>query len=288
MNTGWLVLEVRSPSAEQRDALTEGLIALGADAVVESGDWLSTWLPGQNAEETVAQAQARLSGLAGADVELRWSIREDQDWSKHWREGLQARRVSPHMVVTPTWVEPDLRDGDVVITIDPQMAFGTGEHASTRGALRLIEAAIRPGSRVLDVGTGSAILAIAAALLGAAHVDGVEYDNDALINARENVARHACDERVSLHEALVDLDYLTGTAAAGGYDLIAGNVLSGVLVPLLPGFRSALRPDGTLILAGIMAFEADGLIEAASATGFLLEREDRDEEWWGGSFRVVT
>jgi ribosomal protein L11 methyltransferase len=142
--------------------------------------------------------------------------------------------------------------------------------------------------RVLDVGTGSAILAILAALLGAERVDAVEFDADALINARENVDRHDCQARVHLQEAFVDLDYLAGTAAcAGCYDVIAGNVLSGVLVPLLPGFRSALCSDGFLILAGIMAYEADGVIETAEATGFRLVREDRDEEWWGGLFSAT-
>lgn len=281
----WLVLEVRSPSAEHMALLTEGLIALGADAVIETADWLSTWLPAQGTDEIVARARNELAQIVGGDVELRWSIRENQDWSERWRAGLGARRVSERIVVMPSWLDFDASDDDIVLTIDPQMAFGTGEHASTRGALRLIEAGIRPGDCVLDVGTGSAILAVAAALLGASRVDAVEHDATALVNARENVDRHGCAGRVILHEAFVDLDYLTGTATASGcYDLIAGNVLSSVLIPLLPGFRSALRTEGSLVLAGIMTHESDGVIEAATAHGFRLVREDRDEEWWAGLF----
>ena len=288
MQKSWLVLEVRSPSAQQKELLAEGLIALGADAVIESGDWLSTWLSATDQSEIVARARAQLQLLAGAPVEIRWSLREEQDWSKRWRDGLEARRVSDRIVVTPSWIEYQARDGDIVLTIDPQMAFGTGEHASTRGALRLVESAVRPGMRVLDVGTGSAILAILAALMGAERVDAVEFDADALLNARENVDRHDCQARVHLQEAFVDLDYLAGTAAcAGCYDVIAGNVLSGVLVPLLPGFRSSVCSHGSLILAGIMAWEADSVIEAAEAAGFRLVREDRDEEWWGGLFSAT-
>lgn len=285
MVKSWLVLEVQSPSAEHVAVLTEGLIALGADAVIETGDWLSTWLPAHNTDEIVVRARNELGRIVGEDIELRWSIREDQDWSEQWKAGLKARRVSERIVVVPSWVDFDANAGDIVLTIDPQMAFGTGEHASTRGALRLIEASLRAGDCVLDVGTGSAILAVAAALLGASRVDAVEHDATALINARENVERHGCAGRVILQEAFVDLDYLAGTATASGrYDLIAGNVLSSVLVALLSGFRTALRDGGSLVLAGIMTHEADGVIEAASAHGFRLVREDRDEEWWGGLF----
>ena len=288
MQKSWLVLEVRSPSAQQKELLAEGLIALGADAVIESGDWLSTWLPATDQTEIVARAHAQLQILTGTPVEIRWCLREEQDWSKRWREGLEARRVSDRVVVTPSWIEYQAREGDIVLTIDPQMAFGTGEHTSTRGALRLVEWAMRPGMRVLDVGTGSAILAILAALLGAERVDAVDFDADALINARENVDRHDCQMCVHLQQAFVDLDYLTGTAAcAGCYDMIAGNVLSGVLLPLLPGFRSSLCSNGSLILAGIMAYEADAVIETAEAAGLRLIREDRDEEWWGGLFSAT-
>lgn len=285
MTAGWLVLEVRGPSVEERALLTEGLIALGADAVVESGEWLSTWLPATEVESTLTAAQEQLSALLGRGIDFRWSLRDEQDWSKRWREGLGARRVSARVIVTPSWITPERSANDIVLTIDPQMAFGTGEHASTRGALRLIEATLEPGARMLDVGTGSAILAILAALLGASHVDAVESDADALINASENVERHQCSDRVKLHHAFVDLDYLNGTACTARYDMIAGNVLSGVLVPLLPGFRAALHAGGWLILAGIMKHEADHVIEAATATGFRLEREDRDEDWWGGAFK---
>jgi ribosomal protein L11 methyltransferase len=289
MTDRWLVLEVRSPSAEHVAGLTEGLMALGSNAVVETEDWLSTWLPApHDAEATIASAREWLCAIAGAGVEIRWSFRGEQDWTLRWRRGLGARRVGQRFVVTPTWVQPEMHDGDIVLTIDPQMAFGTGEHASTRGALRLIEVMLEPGARVLDVGTGSAILAIAAARLGAKLVDAVDCDPDALVNARENVDRHGCQACIHLHEAFVDLDYLFGSSvAAGPYDLIVGNVLSGMLVPLLPGFRTALRPSGSLILAGVLAYEADAVIEAATGSRFRLVREDRDEEWWAGGFTVT-
>ncbi|MGH7501379.1 MAG: 50S ribosomal protein L11 methyltransferase [Longimicrobiales bacterium] len=290
MTDRWLVLEVLSPSAEQVASLSEGLIALGATAVVEEGDRLSTWLPAPADNAAfVAWARQRLEAAAGNAIEVRWSIRAGEDWDEVWRRGLEARRVSERLIVTPTWIEPDTHAGDIVLRIDPQMAFGTGEHASTRGALRLIEATMAPGARVLDVGTGSAILSIAAALLGAEHVDAVDCDAGALPNARENVERHACADRIALQEAFVDLDYLAGSAAAAGpYDLIVANVMSGVLIPLQTGFRSALRPTGALILAGILTREAECVVESAAGANLRLVNEVRDEDWWAGAFSVTA
>jgi ribosomal protein L11 methyltransferase len=197
---------------------------------------------------------------------------------------LGARRVGARLILTPTWIEPEARPGDIVIAIDPQMAFGTGEHATTRGVLQLLEGVMLPGARVLDVGTGSAVLAIAAAKLGAGHVLAAESDPDALINAAENVARNGVEGTVELCEALVDGTWLEHRADPP-FDLIVANVLSSVLRPLLPAFHAALRPAGALILSGILQEEADGMRASASGAGLALGAEVREEEWWTGLFR---
>jgi ribosomal protein L11 methyltransferase len=282
----WLFVEITSPSAELGPLLAEGLIASGGTAVEERDDRLRTWLPPPaDAQAFVTGLAHALQSIAGQAVPISWEWRADEDWTVKWREGLAARRVGCRTIVTPSWISPERRPGDVVIVIDPQMAFGTGEHASTRGALRLLEWAARPGAIVLDAGTGSGILAIAAALLGAARVDAVDYDGSALGNAVENVARNGCTSRVRIREVTVDPDYLAGTAAVEGpYDMILANLLSNVLMPLLPGFRTVLRPGGTLVMAGILECEADAIIEAAAAESLQLAREDRDMEWWSGAF----
>ncbi len=288
----WLYVEIESPSAQHHEVLAEGLIACGASAVEEREDCVTTWLPQAGPGRTDGEVEASVRALrrtleqaTGTVLRLRWERRVDEDWEARWREGLHARRVGRALIVSPSWVEPDAQPGDIVLTIDPEMAFGTGEHASTRGALRLLEAAVRPACRVLDVGTGSGILGIAAARLGAAHVDAVDGDADALLNARDNVDRNGCSGCLTLSQAFVDLDYLFGSAvAAGPYDVVAANVLSSVLIPLLPGFRVAVRAGGVLILAGILETEADAVIEAAAHHAFTLSAEDRDEGWWAGSF----
>ena len=275
----WLVVTVRAPSNEPVDALSEGLLALGGSAVHELDGELVTFLPPpDDLDNWLQYAAHRLN------AEINWSWQEDQDWSETWKAGLQPRRVGRRFIVAPTWTMPNVRDGERVILIDPEMAFGTGEHATTRGALRFIEACVRKNDRVLDVGTGSAILAIGAAMCGAREVLGVEYDVDAIINAKDNIVRNDVDGVVRLDTAMVDDAYLQNCGDQS-FDLITANVLSSVLHPLLPAFRRALRPDGYLILGGILESEADDMIEAATRSHFTLRAEDLEEEWWGGLFQ---
>lgn len=284
----WLVLKIQAPSAELAEELAEGLIALGGTAVEETGRTLTTYLPAPaDVEGTVRDALDHLDWIArGAELGLEWEIQEDHDWARRWREGLRPRRVGERIVVTPTWLEPETRPRDVVLRIDPEMAFGTGEHATTRGALRLLERAGPRGSRVLDVGTGSGILAIAAAKLGAASVAAVDSDGDAIATARSNVDRNGAGAVVSLAEGLVDDAFLAGRGA-GAFDLIVANILSGVLVPLLPGFRRAVPAGGRLILAGVLEDEQPGVRRGAEAAGFILDREDEEQEWWSTLWRAV-
>lgn len=273
----WLVIAAR-PSADNYDVVAEGLLALGGTAVQESGGQLISYLaPPPDLDVWLALARATL----GQEFEWRWQ--NDEDWGQTWKRGLQPRRVGRHFIVAPSWTTPLTRAGDRMIVIDPEMAFGTGEHATTRGALRFLEQIVNHGDRVLDVGTGSAILAIGAARCGAREVLAVEYDEDAILNARDNITRNQVEAAVTLRMALVDEEYLR--PYAGSFDIIAANVLSSVLHPLLPHFHAALKPAGFLILGGILESEADAMIADAGAHGFTLKAEDLEEEWWGGLFR---
>lgn len=277
----WLALTVTCPSSDLAGLVGEGLVAFGAGGVEELPGAVRTWLPCvAGAEQERADAvRAALRDFTGEELDVGWNVLPDTDWTAAWRRGLRPRRVGERIVVAPSWTQPELLPGDVLLTIDPEMAFGTGEHATTRGMLRLMERAPVAGARVLDVGTGSAILAIAAALLGAVHVDAVESDADALLNARDNVGRHGVTGRVRLVHALVDPPWL---AHAGAYDVIVANILSSVIVPLLQPFRRALRPNGALLVSGILQAEAPAVRAAATAAGWTVEREDREDEWWSG------
>ena len=283
----WLVLTARPSSPEWAELVADGLLALGGAAVEERGQSLVTWiLPPDDGEAFAAEARERLSEWLpeGASVDVEWAWQEDEDWAAEWKRGLGPRQLTDRLVVKPTWTEWEASPGQVVIDIDPQMAFGTGEHATTRGCLRLLDSVARESDRVLDVGSGSAILAIAAARLGASEVIAVEYDPDANLNARENLEGNGVADRVRLIEAMADDALLAGL---GRFDLVLANILSGIIRPLLPAFRRALAgsPDGRLIVSGILRDESPDVVRDAEAAGFRIDRVDEEEEWWSALLR---
>lgn len=279
----WFVLTAYLPVDDPlRELLAEGLLALGGLSVVEEGEALTTYLPPpDDPEARIAEIETFLADWLLDDVapRLSWRWQANEDWEREWRRGLAPRKVSERVVVKPSWTEWTAAPGEVVIDIDPEMAFGTGEHATTRGCLRLLDHALREEDRVLDVGSGSGILSIAAALLGAREVVAVEYDPDANLNARDNVARNGAGERIRLLERMADPALL---AELGPFDLVLANILSGVIRPLLPAFRRSLGDGdgGRLIVSGILARERDEVVRDAAAAGFRVEREDAEEEWW--------
>ncbi|HWV58965.1 MAG TPA: 50S ribosomal protein L11 methyltransferase [Longimicrobiales bacterium] len=276
----WLVISVPAGDPESSELVASALVDATESAVVEAGGRLEAYVaPPQDVEAFVDAICDRLATLAGGLAHgFSWRWEEDRDWSREWRSGLTARRVGERFVVTPSWVDPAVEPGDHVIVIDPEMAFGTGEHATTRAALRLLERVVAPGHVVLDVGTGSAILAIGAAMLGAARVLAVECDADAIGNARDNVGRNGVVDRVEVRHGLVDEAFLANHP--GEFDVILANVLSGVLIPLLQGFRQSLRPGGRVILGGILTIEAPTMRRAIDDAGLHILQEDVEEEWW--------
>jgi ribosomal protein L11 methyltransferase len=163
------------------------------------------------------------------------------------------------------------------------MAFGTGEHATTRGVIRLLQRVLAHGDRVADLGSGSAVLAIAAAKLGAAHVAAIEIDHDAIGNAEENVARNRVADRVVVIEG--DAAMLLPLVAP--VRVITANIVSSVLIGLLPLMANALAGGGRAILSGILIDERDMMVRALSDGGWRIEAEDHEENWWSATVAVT-
>jgi ribosomal protein L11 methyltransferase len=278
-------LGVRSPSAGEPEALlAEGLVALGGRAVVEEdGGWyVSHFEEPADADGFVARARAWFHGIpALGEVELRTRWIDHEDWAETWKRGLGRRRITDRLWVTTSWHPVEPGPDEHVVVVDPGMAFGTAEHGTTRGCLRLLDRAVRPGERVLDVGAGSGILSIAAAALGAAEVVAIEGDELAEEALAENVARNGVADRVQWSTRWADPSLL---AALGPRDGIVVNIETGILGPLLEGFAAALRPGGWLILSGIPAGEWDAFAASVAAVGFELEALDADGDWRSGWF----
>jgi ribosomal protein L11 methyltransferase len=199
------------------------------------------------------------------------------DWSQEWKRGLRVQTLG-ELSVAPPWLAADL-DPARTIVIDPGMAFGTGEHATTRGVIRLLQRVIEPGDRVADLGAGSAILAIAAAKLGASHVAAIEIDPDAIGNAEENVERNDVADRV----VVIEGDAATLLPLVAPVQLITANIISSVLIELLPLMTSAIAQRGHIILSGILFDERDMMTRVIGEAGWRIDAEDREESWWSAA-----
>jgi ribosomal protein L11 methyltransferase len=174
------------------------------------------------------------------------------------------------------------RDPATTIVIEPAMAFGTGEHPTTRGVVRLMQGVIRAGDSVADLGSGSAVLSIAAAKLGAARVYAIEIDPDATGNAEENIARNGVADRVAALEG----DAAMFLPLVAPVRVILANIISSVLVDLLPLLAMTIADDGVIILSGILAEERPRMLEALTGAGWRVDAEDAEEQWW--SVRCVA
>ena len=201
-----------------------------------------------------------------------------------WKRGLGVRRITDRIVVCPSWLEAGVQPGDVVIQLDPGMAFGTAEHGTTRGCLRLLDGLVVGGEQVLDIGTGSGILAIAAARLGAANVRAVEMDPLACEAAVENAAANGVSDRVLVEEVAVTDGWMADLPVRDG---VVANLETHLLLPLLGGLASSTRPGGWLLLSGILVDERDAVVAAVRhvQAGMSLEAEEVDGAWWSAAFR---
>ena len=281
----WLEVGVRCPPDDVRaPLLVDGLIALGGRAAEERDGWYVTHLESRDDLASFeSEARSLLASATGMeDLELRTSWKEDEDWAETWKRGLGFRRITDRVGIRPSWVPEPTGAPDVVVVVDPGMAFGTAEHGTTRGCLRLLDGVVSNGERLLDVGSGSGILAIAAALLGAAEVIAIEADPLAFQALNENVALNRVEDRVRSVEGSVGAGEL-GTY--GPVDGVVANIEMGTLRRLLPGCAAAVRPAGWLVLSGVLAEEWPVLRKETERHGFELERLDEDGEWCTGLFR---
>jgi ribosomal protein L11 methyltransferase len=189
---------------------------------------------------------------------------------------LSARRVG-RLTIVPSWLPEASEPDPLTIVLDPETAFGSGEHGSTRAALALLGRLLRSGDDVLDLGSGSGILTIAAVKLGAASAIGIEIDAEANDVAHRNAQRNGVSTRV---------EFLEGDASAlapllGPVDLVISNILRSTNTLLLPAIRRALRPGGVVIFAGMEQSEAEEFRRSLGDSGFAAFQEILDAGWWG-------
>ena len=267
----WWAIDVR-PDPSRCEWVGAWLVARTGQAVEERDDGtLVTFAEDERAADALVAA---LAAETEAPVATSRRPLDPVDWSTRWRDGLGPRHFG-RLTVVPSWIELPPGDGPTVV-LDPESAFGSGEHGSTRAALTLLERHLRPGHRVLDLGSGSGILTIAAAKLGAASAIGIENDAEANPVAWRNAERNGVTAAVSFLEGDAgDLAPLLGPA-----DLLLSNILRLVNTALLPAIVAALRPGGLAIFSGMEELESPLFRPALAAAGLEVRDEVTDTGWW--------
>ncbi|MCI2062375.1 MAG: 50S ribosomal protein L11 methyltransferase [Eubacteriaceae bacterium] len=221
--------------------------------------------------------EARLAEIRDAfsvyDAEISVVTVDDEDWKNKYKEHFKMLKLSDRLAVRPSWDDTPADPGMTVIDLDPGMAFGTGGHATTAMCAELMDREGCAGKKVLDVGTGSGILAIAAAMLGADDVLGIDIDDEAVTAARENVAKNNCADVVTIMKG----DLTKGVEYKA--DIIAANLMAELIVSFAPYAKQHLCTGAAFITSGILTEKKDMVIEALEKEDIKIEKVLTRGEW---------
>ena len=260
------------------DVSTDGLYGALIDESILNADktkaTVSVFLP---AERSLSEAKAflseRISTLA-LDATVTTEGMCEEDWAEAWKKYYHPIRIG-RITVVPAWEEYTPADGELILRMDPGMAFGTGTHETTRLVMEMLSEEITGGERLLDVGTGSGILALAATKLGAKACYAYDIDPVAVRVAKENVEK---DGAQNVYCGVADL--LDGVDTAEPYDFVVANIVADIILRLLPSLGSVMKQGARAILSGIIGGRADDIRAVLSTYGFTLVREAEERDWY--------
>ncbi|WP_196000572.1 50S ribosomal protein L11 methyltransferase [Clostridium sp. 1001271B_151109_B4] len=230
-----------------------------------------------NIEEVLAYVNERLAelkemGLDLGEAKVEHEKMHEEDWANTWKQYYKPSKVGEKIVVKPIWKEYEPKEGELVVDLDPGMAFGTGTHETTRMCIQSLEKYVQEDSTVFDVGCGSGILAIAAAKLGAKLAVGVDLDPVAVESSIENVGYNNLNNIEILHGNLVEV--IDGKA-----DIVVANILAEIICILADDVKRVIKDGGIFITSGIIHDRVDMVCEKLEATGFEVIEKNRDGEW---------
>lgn len=202
------------------------------------------------------------------------SVHEPNNWNRVWEETVRPVPVGVFLIKSTWAAVPDAYRDLLLLEIDPKMSFGTGYHESTRLALRALPQAMTSGAAVLDAGTGTGILAVAAARLGASMVIAFDNDDWSFVNAIENSLINRVADVVSIRKGSLEV------VAEDSFDLIVANVNLHVLLAMIPSFSRKLKANGRIVLAGLLQKDRESILDAATKEGLSPDSEQSENEWW--------
>ncbi|MBE6905715.1 MAG: 50S ribosomal protein L11 methyltransferase [Ruminococcaceae bacterium] len=228
--------------------------------------------PEENPNEAVSYIRERLES-EGIPYTIESGSIDEEDWATAWKKYYYPTKVGKRLVVCPSWETYSPAADEIVMVLDPGMAFGTGTHDTTRLCMQLLEDYVTPDTTQLDIGTGSGILAVAALLLGAKSAVGVDIDEVAVRVAGENATANGVDDRVAFHAG--DLT----EKVSGRFWLVTANIVADVIIRLIPDLEQFLLPDGVFIASGIIDTREQDVLDALTKADYCLVRREESGGW---------
>ncbi len=256
----------------------DGGVALHENAAVR----LRIWLPpgASTTDAAIEELRTSLGPIANDIVEpLSVNTVQEEDWADAWKEHFQVTRIGERIVLKPSWRDYDPNAGDIVVELDPGRAFGTGQHETTRMCLVELEQQIDAGMTVLDVGSGSGILSVTAALLGAGHVDAIDVDAAAVRATRENAEANGVADSVHIAKGSLGEAWPFPEPPRGRYDLVLANISARVVRELADALLAALNETGTALVCGIIAEQEESCVEALVQAGARSLEQRAEGDW---------
>jgi len=244
--------------------------------LLEDDDHISVFTS-ENSTDTEAQFKEALNKLLNdkqiESFRVEKEILEDQNWNKLWEKSREVIRVSDRIIIRPTFKNYSAKDNEIVLTIDPKMSFGTGEHQTTKLILQLLEKYVHKGMKVLDVGSGTGILAIATVKLGAEKVVAVDFDEVCLENCKENCILNDVEKSVEVLNGEID------NIVEKDFDLILANIQKNVLLEIADKIKAKLNQNGVVILSGLLESDKSVIETKYHSLGFKTELVESMDEW---------
>jgi ribosomal protein L11 methyltransferase len=267
-------LRLRIPQNEQELA-ADDLLAFGFEGFEQKDEEIEAWIPESKFTDDV---KSRLQVWLEEQSEGRWQILseesvQERNWNEEWEKTIQPLSVG-RFFIHPTWSSGSPPPQSIPLVIDPKMAFGTGYHETTRLLLRLLPEHVSPGVRVLDMGTGTGILAIAALQLGASEATGIDIDHWCYDNAMENARLNGVGDRLDIRIGSTDQ-----IPAEARYELILANINRNILLELAGKLASHLTPGGLLMLSGIMEEDVEAILACPPYAAMIRVKELGENEW---------
>lgn len=207
---------------------------------------------------------------------------QDEDWSDTWKQYFHTEKPGNRVVIKPTWEEYEAKEDEVVIELDPGAAFGTGTHATTSMCIKELETLVKPDDVVFDIGTGSGILSIISAKLGARDIQAVDYDDSVLKIVEENLEQNHVENIVSVAQS----DLMQNVH--GKANLVIANIIADIIIRLFPQLDEHLEPNGTLLTSGIIEDRIDDVINAGQKNGFAVVKRKENKGWACITFKRVN